>query len=115
MNRVPTFPHNFALEVAAEQGLLGLLLLLVLFALLFRRAKALAWQPQFAFLFPVLLFCVIVNMITGDLEDRNLWFWAGMTLAAARMVMEAHWLHTSQAFPELHGTGLRADRPQQSY
>jgi O-antigen ligase/polysaccharide polymerase Wzy-like membrane protein len=115
MNRVPTFPHSFVLEVAAEQGLVGLLLLTVLLGLLFRRAKALAWQPQFAFLFPVLLFGVIINLFTGDLEDRSMWFWSGTVLAGARMVMEAHWQRTSEALHEFHDPGYLATHAHESY
>jgi O-antigen ligase len=85
---VTRFPHNFLLEVAAEQGLVGFVLLISLLAMLFRSAYRLMSYRQFAFLFPVLLFCTIYNMVTGDIENRDLWFWLGMVAAGSRMARD---------------------------
>jgi O-antigen ligase len=85
---VPAFPHNFVLEVAAEQGLVGLAVLAALLVSLFRAALRMAPYPAFAFLYPMLTFHVIYNLITGNLENRDLWFWFGMVVAASRMFQE---------------------------
>jgi O-antigen ligase len=85
---LPRFPHNFILEVAAEQGLIGLTLLLTLLFLLFRSAHSLLGESAFAFILPVLAFVVIYNSMTGDIENRDLWFWFGMVPACARMTAE---------------------------
>jgi O-antigen ligase len=82
------FPHNFLLEVAAEQGLVGFVLLISLLAMLFRSAYRLKSYHQLAFLFPVLLFCTIYNAVTGDIENRHLWFWLGMVAAGSRMARD---------------------------
>jgi O-antigen ligase len=83
---MPKHPHNFLLEVAAEQGLPGLALLITLLASLFYSSLKMAKSPGFAFLFPVLTFQVLYNAFTGTVEDRSLWFWFGMVVAASRMV-----------------------------
>jgi O-antigen ligase len=84
--RRPIYPHNFLLEVASEQGLPGLALLLALLASLFYSVWKLAKYPQFVFLFPLLTFQVLNNSFTGTVEDRSLWFWFGMVVAVSRMV-----------------------------
>ncbi len=84
--KMPIYPHDFLLEVASEQGLPGLALLLALLASLFYSARKLAKYPQFAFLLPVLIFEVFNHMFTGSVEDRYLWFWFGMVVAVSRMV-----------------------------
>jgi len=83
---MPLYPHNFLLEVASEQGLAGLALLLGLLASLFYSVRKLAKYPQFVFLLPVLTFCVLNHVFTGTVEDRSLWFWFGMVVAVSRMV-----------------------------
>jgi O-antigen ligase len=80
------YPHNFLLEVASEQGLPGLTLLLALLASLFHSARKLAKYPEFAFLFAVLTFQVLDHAFTGSFEDRPLWFWFGMVVAVSRLV-----------------------------
>jgi O-antigen ligase len=84
--KVWTYPHDLLLEVASEQGLLGLALLLGLLASLFHSAWKVAKYPQFAFLLPVFIFEVFNRVFTGSIEDRNLWFWFGMVVALSRMV-----------------------------
>ena len=85
---VPAFPHNFVLEVAAEQGLVGILVLSAFLVSLFRAALRMAPYPVFAFLYPMLTFHVIYNLITGNVENRDLWFWFGMVVAASRIFQE---------------------------
>lgn len=81
-----TYPHDLLLEVASEQGLPGLALLLGLLTSLFYSASKVAKYPQFAFLFPVFTFEVFNRVFTGSIEDRSLWFWFGMVVALSRMV-----------------------------
>lgn len=81
----PRFPHNFVLEVGAEQGLIGLSVLLALLALLFRGAlRVLRSNPYLAFVFPAFVFCVVLNLITGDVSSRPLWFCCGLAAAASK-------------------------------
>jgi O-antigen ligase len=96
----PRFPHNFVLEVGAEQGLIGLSVLLALLALLFRRALRLfRSNPYWAFVFPVFVFCVVLNLITGDIESRPLWFCCGLVAAASRFSLPI-WERDSVAEPQ---------------
>ena len=82
----PHHPHNFVLEVAAEEGLIGLTILLALLTLLFRKARsALRSDSYVAFVFPVFVSGVALNLMTGDIESRNLWFCFGLAAAAARL------------------------------
>jgi O-antigen ligase len=83
---MPKYPHNFLLEVASEQGLPGLALMIALIVGLFHSSLKMRKSPQFAFLFPVLTFQVLYNAFTGTIEDRALWFWFGMIVAASRLV-----------------------------
>ena len=83
---MPKYPHNFVLEVASEQGLPGLAVLIALLASLFYSSWKMASFPEFRFFFPVLTFYVLYNAFTGTVEDRSLWFWFGMVVAASRMV-----------------------------
>lgn len=85
---IPRFPHNFILEVSAEEGLVGVSLLIALLLVLLRRAKALLATHTFSFLFPTFVFLVLYNMMTGDLENRQLWFWFGMIAAATRFLRD---------------------------
>lgn len=84
--RPPTYPHDFWLEIASEQGLPGLTLLFTFLASLFCSARKLARYPQFLFLMPVLTFYVFNHTFTGTIEDRSLWFWFGTIVAVSRMV-----------------------------
>jgi O-antigen ligase len=94
---LPKYPHNFLLEVAAEQGLPGVALLIFLLASLFHSTRKMANSPQFAFLFPVLTFLVLYNAFTGTVEDRALWFWFGMVVAASRMFCNSELQHSARA------------------
>lgn len=113
---MPKYPHNFLLEVASEQGLLGLALLITLLASLFYSSLKMAKSPEFAFLFPVLTFQVLYNAFTGTVEDRALWFWFGMVVAASRMVRNSQPLHSrawsmnSRPVAQLAGEGPFYDR-----
>jgi O-antigen ligase len=81
------YPHDFVLEVAAEQGLLGVSLLSALLLVLFRSAKRLVVCRLFAFVFPTLAFIVIANIMTGDIENRQLWMWFGIVAGTDRLAL----------------------------
>jgi O-antigen ligase len=82
---VPAYPHNLVLEIAAEEGVMGLaalgsLLLTVLLAL--RRI----WRssPDLSFIAPVFAFSLLATMTSGDINvNRPLWLWCGMIFALA--------------------------------
>jgi O-antigen ligase len=80
------YPHNFLLEVGAEQGAIGLIPLIALLVLLFRSAfKALRSDPELAFAFPTLVFCISYQLTSGGVESRQLWFICGLSAATARL------------------------------
>ena len=80
------YPHNFLLEVGAEQGAIGLIPLIALLVMLLRSAfKALHSAPELAFAFPTLVFCISYQLMTGGVESRQLWFICGLSAATARI------------------------------
>ena len=85
--RVLKYPHNFVLEIAAEQGLAGLAALaLLLLAMLGACAKVLReGGNRFVFIVPVVALSLIGNAVTGQVEARDMWFWCGTLFALARM------------------------------
>jgi O-antigen ligase len=85
--RVLKYPHNFVLEIAAEQGLAGLAALaLLLLAMLGASAKVLRGRGnRFVFILPVVALSLIGNAVTGQVETREMWFWCGTLFALARM------------------------------
>ena len=97
---VPAYPHNLVLEIAAEEGVVGLaalgaLLLTVLLAM--RRI----WRssPDLTFIAPVFAFSLLATMTSGDINvNRPLWLWCGVIFAFAGIVQrrsygssEARW------------------------
>jgi len=86
-----TYPHNIFLETAFEQGLVGLVALLALLGAVFRRLFRFLGSEdgRFVFLFPVVLFCLIVTCFSGDITAKELWFWVGTVLAASRMMQNS--------------------------
>jgi O-antigen ligase len=83
-------PHDFVLESAVEQGLVGCgTLLAFLFTTwsslrkIIRRSGA-----HFSFLVPAFLFSLFTGLVTGSLEGRLLWFWCGTIFALSRMVQQ---------------------------
>lgn len=80
------YPHNFLLEVGAEQGAIGLIPLIALLVLLLRSAlKVLHSDHELAFAFPTLVFCISYHLMTGTVEARQLWFICGLSAATARI------------------------------
>ena len=96
-------PHDFILESAVEQGLIGCASLL---ALLFATACALRETirfagSHFAFLLPAFLLPVISGLMTGGLDNRLLWFWCGTIFAVSRMIRRELARH-AHAAPRMH-------------
>ena len=88
--RVFHYPHNLVLEVAVEQGIVGLVALLNLlgtaFIILKRDNDGVA--GRFPSLLPALIFLFLVTMFSGDIvEHRYLWFWCGMVFACRRIAL----------------------------
>lgn len=83
------YPHNFVLEVAAEQGLPGLVALL---ALLAGALSELLWlrksKNEFTFVLPVFLYCIFSNLVSNGIENRVLFFWIGAAFLAGRMAKQ---------------------------
>jgi len=87
---IETYPHNFVLEVAAEQGLAGLTVLTLLLATIIRACisvtKESGGRDEFMFVVPVVALCFLCHLTSGSIEDRALWLWCGTLFACARMV-----------------------------
>jgi len=85
--RVLKYPHNFILEIAAEQGLAGLAALaMLLLAMLGACAKILRGPgSRFVFIVPVVALSLLGNAVTGQVEARDMWFWSGTLFALARL------------------------------
>lgn len=83
-------PHDFVLESAVEQGLIGCgILLAFLFTVWAKLRKIVRWSgPRFAFLVPVFLLSIFTGLVTGSLEGRLLWFWCGTIFAISRMIQD---------------------------
>lgn len=78
------YPHNLFVLVAFEEGLVGITALcLFLVAIGSAGVRLLRKTGTRYAVFPSLvLFCFIVSMFSGDLDDnRILWYWTGVTLA----------------------------------
>jgi O-antigen ligase len=83
------YPHNLLLEITFEEGVIGLAafsaFLFVVGAAIFRMQRE--SRSHFLALALIVLYCVIVSLFSGDLDDnRLLWLWAGITLAICRTV-----------------------------
>ena len=83
------YPHNLLLEIAFEEGLVGLTAFLALLLLvgvsIVRMLRA--SRSHFLALALLVLYCLIVSLFSGDLDDnRVLWLWIGVTLAVCRLV-----------------------------
>jgi O-antigen ligase len=84
------YPHDFVLEVGAEQGVVGLIILILLLAMLFRSAlRLLQSDPYLGFVFPLLIFTLSYHLTTGTVESRELWFICGLVAAASRLSTHA--------------------------
>jgi O-antigen ligase len=95
------YPHNLLLEIAFEEGLVGLTAFLALLLLvgvsIVRMLRA--SRSHFLALALLVLYCLIVSLFSGDLDDnRVLWLWIGVTLAVCRLVeIRVHAFHFKQS------------------
>jgi O-antigen ligase len=109
---VPAYPHNLVLEIAAEEGVMGLAALGTLLLTVFLALRRI-WRssPALSFIAPVFAFSLLATMTSGDINvNRPLWLWCGVIFALAgiaqRRVQDSNtmdWL----AFPT---NTLRLDR-----
>lgn len=83
------YPHNVFLEITFEEGLLGVAAYLALLFIVARMSARMVAASNYHFLALglLILFCVLASQFSGDLDDnRLLWVWIGMSLAAGRIV-----------------------------
>jgi O-antigen ligase len=97
-DRVLTYPHDFVLEIAAEQGLVGLTFLAVLLLIIIRKGLGILDDPQhrLTFIVPVLALCLLGNAVTGQVDDRVMWFFCGTLFALSRMSAQSCALSCNQ-------------------
>jgi O-antigen ligase len=78
------YPHNLFLLVGFEEGLVGITALCVFLAAIGAASVRLVRKTgtRYAAFPSLVLFCFVVSMFSGDLDDnRILWYWTGVTLA----------------------------------
>ena len=80
------YPHNLILEIAAEQGLPGLIAFFA-FLIAVCAAGRRIWRqrPDLALPLPLFAYSLLACMFSSDLNTRTLWFWSGSILAISRM------------------------------
>ena len=88
-NDLRNYPHNILLEIGFEEGLFGVAAFLIFLAAVgastMRMLRTSRWH--FLALGLLVLYCELVSLFSGDLDDnRVLFFWAGVTLAICRTV-----------------------------
>jgi O-antigen ligase len=82
---IPAYPHNLVLEIAAEEGVMGLAALGTLFLTVFLALRRI-WRssPDLSFIAPVFAFSLLATMTSGDINvNRPLWLWCGVIFALA--------------------------------
>lgn len=88
------YPHNILLELAAENGLIGVGLYLtvvgtVLWRLFANLSRQTDRQSLYMTLLAMLLYTFLNAMVSGDLSDnRDMWLFAGVAIAATRIERE---------------------------
>jgi O-antigen ligase len=83
-------PHDFILESAVEQGLIGcgsLLAFLIATGAALRKIIRCSGS-HYVFLMPTFLLPVFTGLVTGGLDNRLLWFWCGTIFAVSRMIQQ---------------------------
>jgi len=102
------YPHNLILEIAAEQGYVGLMAFFA-FLIAISGAGRRIWRlrPDLAFTLPLFSYSFLACMFSSDLNTRTLWFWAGAIFALSRMCeskasgrLQARHLNPSFLIPE---------------
>jgi O-antigen ligase len=99
------YPHNLFLEIAFEEGLMGLAAFLALLALVGISIYRMIGDSRSHFLVLglLVLYSVINSLFSGDLDDnRLLWMWIGVALSVCRLVQVR-----ISAFRSLHETARR--------
>jgi len=82
---IPASPHNLVLEIAAEEGVMGLAALGTLLLTVFLALRRI-WRssPDLSFIAPVFAFSLLATMTSGDINvNRPLWLWCGVIFALA--------------------------------
>ena len=82
------YPHNLFLEVAVEQGAVGLLVLCLFVMNIFWVAarQRVELGGRFSFILPVVAYSLSVTMFSGDITDnRCFWMWCGLCIALSRL------------------------------
>jgi O-antigen ligase len=93
--REQVYPHNILLELAAENGLLGLSIYLglvgmVLWRLLSSLSRRSDHRQLRLTLLALVVFTLLNAMVSGDLGDnRGLWLFAGIAIATTEIEREA--------------------------
>jgi O-antigen ligase len=82
---VPAYPHNLVLEIAAEEGVMGLAALgTLLLCVVLSMRRIWRSSPDLSFIAPVFAFSLLATMTSGDINvNRPLWLWCGVIFALA--------------------------------
>ena len=83
------YPHNMILEIAFEEGVVGLAAFLAFLGLTAQSTLRMLRESHSHFLVLglMVLYCQMVALFSGDLDDnRMLFFWIGVTLTMCRFV-----------------------------
>ncbi len=82
---MPAYPHNLILEIAAEEGVMGVAALgTLLFTVFFAMRRLWRSSPDLSFIAPVFVFSFLATMTSGDINaNRPLWLWCGVSFALA--------------------------------
>lgn len=89
-NDTRNYPHNLICEVLVEQGLIGLMALLLFLRAVFRhlRAHQRVVRLRFPCLLPGMVYLLSIAMFSGDLDDdRFIWFWCGLVVAGCALAI----------------------------
>jgi O-antigen ligase len=88
-NDLRNYPHNLFLEIAFEEGLLGLAVFLTFLLLVAGSILRMLRESRSHFLALglMVLYCLLVSLFSGDLDDnRVLFLWTGVALAVCRTI-----------------------------
>jgi len=101
---MPAYPHNLILEVAAEEGIIGLAALAtLLLTILWTMGHIWRTSPDLTFITPVFAFSLLVTMTSGDINvNRPLWLWCGVVFALSGIMERRRRRHTAaewKAYP----------------
>ena len=101
---MPAYPHNLILEVAAEEGTIGLAALAtLLLTILWTMGHIWRTSPDLTFITPVFAFSLLVTMTSGDINvNRPLWLWCGVVFALSGIMERRRRRHTAaewKAYP----------------